>query len=104
MADIAAGDVTYTVTQMTRVPKQKRNIVKLVFGNGSLTYPSGGIPLTLGKLGLVNSLQSVIVFDTVTFVSWRLDRDDVKLRGWDGDSEISGAVTAETLFAEVVGY
>ncbi len=104
MADIARGDVTYTMMKATRVPKQKRNIVKLVFGDGALTYPSGGIPLTLGKLGLVNELSSLIVFDTVTFVSWRLDRDDLKLRGFDGDSEISGAVTAETLICEAIGY
>ncbi len=104
MSDIAAGDVTYTTLKLVRGAKQKRNIVKLVFGNGSLTYPSAGIPLTLGKLGLTNELSALLVTDTVTFVSWRLDRDDKTLRGFDGDSEISGAVTAETLICEVVGY
>ncbi len=96
--------MTYTVVRMNRLPKQKTNVVKLVFGNGSLTYPTGGIVLNLGKLGLTNSLLSLTVFDTVTFVSWRLDSDDKTLRGFDGDSEISGAVTAETLYCTVVGY
>ncbi len=104
MADILVDDVTYTMLKLNRGMKQKRNIVKLVFGNGALTYPSAGIVLNLGKLGLTNELSALLVTDTVTFVSWRLDRDDKTLRGFDGDSEISGAVTAETLICEVVGY
>ncbi len=104
MADILVGDVTYTTLKLARGSKQKRNIVKLVFGNGSKTYPSTGIVLDLGKMGLTNELSALLPIETVTFVSWRLDRDDKTLRGFDGDSEISGAVTAETLICEVVGY
>ncbi len=63
MADIAAGDVTYTMIK-ARVDDSsfKKNVMTVAFGNSSLTYPSGGIPLTSGKMGVPNTVLELEVF------------------------------------------
>ena len=56
MADIAATDVTYTEVAGARrlqgFPPRIYNRVSLAFGNNTLTYPTGGIPITTSKLGM----------------------------------------------------
>jgi hypothetical protein len=60
MADIAAGDLTYTITKQRRdASSNSVNNLTVAFGDGALTYPSGGIPLTSGKLGCPNSIISL---------------------------------------------
>lgn len=67
MADIAASDVTYTlVNARTMGDSRKLNRVRLAFGNGTLTYPAGGIPVTIGKLGCPTVVESMIVVDKGT--------------------------------------
>lgn len=67
MADIAASDVTYTLqgktARSTAADPSYRAIFKIDFGNGSLTYPTGGIPLTKAKLGCPNKLESFEISD-----------------------------------------
>lgn len=61
MANIAAGDVTYTILTKSRDAKGKRvNIVKIQFGDGALTYPAGGIPITKAKLGLPTNIDALL--------------------------------------------
>lgn len=67
MADVAASDVAYTLQEGTQAaspsdPKYKA-VFKLVFGDGALTYPSGGVPLTKGKLGCPASIVSFKILD-----------------------------------------
>lgn len=67
MADLAAGDVTYTIIQNRTLGNSKKSmVVKLVFGDGALTYPANGIPLTKGKLGCPVVVESLVVFDQST--------------------------------------
>ncbi len=67
MADIAVGDVTYTVGQQSLLEDSRRmNRVTLAFGDSALTYPAGGIPLSLAKLGVPTSLDSFKVVDKGT--------------------------------------
>ena len=67
MADIAAGDVTYTLmNQRTLGDSRKLNRVKLDFGNATLTYPASGIPITIGKLGCPTVVESLVVVDKGT--------------------------------------
>ena len=48
MANIAAGDVTYTVLNQRKMSDSRNlNRIRLAFGNSSLEYPAGGIPLTI---------------------------------------------------------
>lgn len=60
MADIAAGDVTYTVqSQEIGEGGYKKLVLSVVFGDGALTYPAGGVPLTAGKMGCPNQIRSL---------------------------------------------
>lgn len=64
MADIAAADVTYTMLKhRTLGNSRKHNLVRLAFGNGSLTYPANGIPISKGKLGCPTTIESMVVVD-----------------------------------------
>lgn len=81
MANIAAGDVTYTLLrQRTTADSRKANLVRLAFGDGALTYPAGGIPITIGKLGCPVEVQSLVVVDKSTSgYSFSYDRTNSKL-------------------------
>lgn len=67
MADIASGNVTYTevagAKRLQGMPPRFTNLVTLAFGNNTLTYPTGGIPLLKASLGCANSLDELEVLD-----------------------------------------
>lgn len=66
MADIAAGNVTYTegtgsvANRLVGSPPHYSNIVVVAFGNNTLTYPTGGVPLTAAKLGMPSGVVEAI--------------------------------------------
>lgn len=63
MAAISA--VTYTILKTKKLEDGRLIIdAKLTFGDGSSTYPSGGIPFVLGKLGLRTYISSLEINDT----------------------------------------
>lgn len=67
MADIAAGDVTYTIVKKRiGAGGYRNNLVRLAFGDGALTYPANGIPITKAKLGCPVDVQSMVVVDQGT--------------------------------------
>lgn len=67
MADIAAGDVTYTILNLRKTGDSRTaNRVRLAFGNATLTVPAGGIPLTKGKMGCPTVIESLVVVDQGT--------------------------------------
>lgn len=67
MANISAGGVAYTMKNLRRLGNSKvSNRVQLVFGDGVLTYPAGGVPLTKGKLGCPNTIESLVVVEQGT--------------------------------------
>lgn len=67
MADIAAANVTYTILNSRTLGDSRRfNRVRLAFGDGALTYPANGIPLTKGKMGCPTVVESLIVVDQGT--------------------------------------
>lgn len=115
MADIAASDVTYTVQkQRQNASSQKSNKVRLQFGDASLTVPSGGIPLTIGKLGCPTAVESLIVVDKGTSgYVFSFDRANSKLIVQFADYDAiadgaliayTGAIAAQSLEVEVIGY
>lgn len=61
MADIAAGDLVYTDQKQGELTgsSKVKTVFSVAFGDGTDTYPSGGIPLTKGKLGLPNVIETV---------------------------------------------
>lgn len=81
MTDIASTDVTYAITQSTNASDMRtRRLVTLTFGNGSLTYPAGGILLLKAKLGLPNSVETFNIYDKGTSgYNFSFDKTNMKL-------------------------
>lgn len=81
MAALAESDVTLTVLEHTKVNKRRIMFCKMVFGDGSKTYPSGGLALSKGFFGMVRQIDSVAVnAPSTTGIQWFWDRDAEKLR------------------------
>lgn len=116
MANIAAANVTYTVKNLRRLGNSKVfNLVSLAFGNGSLTYGVGGIPLTIGNLGCPNALENLQVVSNYSTASGYVmfyDPNTTKLKLFKGGNgngaaliEASGDVpSAQTIDVQVVGW
>lgn len=90
MADIAAGDVTYTLVKQRKEDSGNKVInLTVAFGNGTLTYPSGGIPLTAAKMGCPNQIISCMLNSPASsngFV-YKYDLTNNKLRIYQGDND-----------------
>lgn len=124
MADIAATDVTYTEeagSARFNTSMRREAVFSIAFGNATLTYPSGGIPLTKGKMGCPTQIDDLIIEDASAAdgVVYKWDRTNNKIRAYrigalDGNAaaaqnltEFVAATTAPaatTLKARVVGY
>jgi hypothetical protein len=67
MADIAASDITVTLVKQRKLADSRNsNLVRLAFGDGALTYPAGGIPISKGKLGCPTVIESMVIVDKGT--------------------------------------
>lgn len=94
MADLAAGNVTYTPVGKTEIGKQSRqSVFDLAFGDGSLTYPVGGVPLTLTNLGLKRNIESLVIADQVSGdgLLYKWDRANNKIRIYFPTQQTGGA-------------
>ena len=119
MADIAAGDVVYTLNKKRKEDSSLKVFdMTVAFGDGALTYPSGGIPLTAAKMGCPNSIVSLSMVSPASsngFV-YKYDLANNKIRIYQGDNDnaadaplielVAATATpaAATLTVEVVGY
>lgn len=81
MSNIASTDITVTVEKLTKLESsEKCNYLTLAFGNGALTYPAGGIPVSLGQLGMTAFVRSLMVFDNgISAYEWSYDKTNKKL-------------------------
>lgn len=81
MANIAATDITVTLlNQRKGEDGRRKNNVKLVFGDGVLEYPAGGVPISKAKLGCPNVIESLVVYDSATSgYKWSYDAANEKL-------------------------
>jgi len=64
MSALAAANVTVAIVEKDATPgkPQRRVIADLTFGNGALTYPSGGVPMpTIAQFGFSKVLNLVNV-------------------------------------------
>lgn len=83
MADIASSNVTYTLQKKVIGESSYREFMwKVQFGNSSLTYPAGGIPLTKASLGCPNHILSVNMYDAndASGYVYKYDSENNKLR------------------------
>lgn len=86
MAQIAAANVTYSMVEGTRIsnPADPRfsAIFNVSFGNGTLEYTNGGIPLTKGKLGCPAVIRELYVLNQGTsgyVARWNQTADTIQL-------------------------
>lgn len=120
MTDLASSDITVTVLERgTPSGKKRRNRVQISFGNGTLTYPSGGVPLpTYASFGMGRNLDFISLTDQndASGILWKYDQSNNKLRGYEFDYTAAAegsaieldagvdAPAAQTMFAEAVGW
>lgn len=116
MADLAAGDVTYTLLNQRKLSDSRNmNRVRLAFGDGALTVPAGGVPLSIGKMGCPVVVESLKVVDQGTSgYVFNYDQSEKKLviLHADYDAVADGAliqastvaIAAQTIEVEVIGY
>jgi hypothetical protein len=97
--NIAASNITTTVLNRRRNNGRSYFNMELQFGNGTLTYPAGGIPITAATVGLTTQVDSVNIYDPgLTGYVWNYDQTNKKLRGfqsrisdWVADTGIAPA-------------
>src|SRR6266566_2328281 len=90
MADLVAADVTYTEAgypfrQLQEPLGRFSNKVTVTFGDGSKTYPAGGIPLVGNSLGMpVGIVESIAIQDQTVGdrLDWYWDATTGKLRAY----------------------
>ena len=116
MADLAAADLTYAAQapangELTHGGKMRR-IFKVTTAAGE--YPTGGLPLTNGKLGCPTSLESLVVLegsaaDAFQYI-WDKSANKIKVLVDDGTTGIPAEHANATftspneLIIEVIGY
>jgi len=87
MADLESTDVTVTVGENYIQDKKKIVNVTVAFGDGSLTYPSGGVPMpSFLSFGLGRSLDHLRLVDPANANGYlyKWDRTNKKLRIYQG--------------------
>ena len=99
MTDIAAANVSYSLSlrdSCVAGRHGKLHLVQVSVGDASLTYPSGGIPLTKGNLGCPNKIHSLRVIESnVSGFQFEYDKSTEKLRILT-ESITTGATAAST--------
>lgn len=119
MADIAASDVTYSILNKEKQESGMNELnMTVAFGDGVLTYPAGGVPLTKGMMGCPNEIRTVNLFSPASangFV-YKFDQANNKIRIYQGDNDAgadgplvelaggSATPAAATLYAQVIGW
>jgi len=114
MVALTAADVAVTQMDIGRkvtLSKKKYYRVKLVFGDGALTYPALGIPMPpMGKYGFVRFLDGLTDIEKASddkFI-YKYDTANNKLRIWVPDTgvELGGVAVAanRTIYAVAIGW
>ena len=122
MADFASTDVTVTVNQQKKVngsPTRRNNQCTIAFGDGALTYATGGVPMPAGgSFGMPNKIvDSMIVQETAGGAGYvaEYDATNNKMYLWMGDYNNAAdgpliqvangtAIAAMSLECTVIGY
>lgn len=104
MSALVAADVSYTVLGrggQVNDSGSRVNDLKLVFGDGSKTYPAGGIPLSnLSKFGFPNVVDSLLIQDMASSDGYlyKYDKVNNKLRIYRAaGSTPAGTISQATL-------
>ena len=122
MPDIASSDVTVTILEtLGKLPRGIRRRVSIAYGNGTLTYPTGGVPMPAASaFGFAVAMQpmNIIDDDDAQGIFHKYDAANNKVRHWFPTQQTGGAgnragveytggttaVPATTIYAFVEGY
>lgn len=85
MADISSSDVSVSVDMRTGgviLDKSKQYAANISFGDGALTYPSGGIPLLPSMFGFRQEIASLAFSDASSGdgLIYKFDKSNAKIR------------------------
>jgi|SRR5712672_38135 len=117
MVALTAANVTVTVEKRVIESQRKRNRVKVVFGDGALTYPTGGVPMPVkGIFGMVRELEALSFYDPASangFV-YKYDRTNNKMLIYVeqavgtntplAEASVALAPASTTLVVEAIGW
>ncbi len=110
MPSISSSDVVVATTAMNlnfNIGVKNMSIVDITFGDGSLTYPTGGIPLpAFSNFGFRNAIDFFASEGTPdNGYCFRYDRDNHKLLIYSGGTEAADTVTPaeQTVRSLIVG-
>lgn len=109
MSALVAGSVTYTIQGRGILKEEsgfKMASIKIAFGNSTLTYPTGGVPLSgLTSWGFPNLLDSLVFNDSANangFV-YKWDRTNNKLLIYNSRGATpAGTVAAPTFTGDAL--
>lgn len=113
MPALTAANVAVTKLDTARgciTSKRKRNRVKLVFGDGALTYPAGGVPMpSAGAFGFVRLLDGIVQIQSAPddTLSYKYDAVNNTIRIWvtnTGAELAAPPASNRTLFVEAIGW
>lgn len=111
MPAIAATDVSYSALKVKKLEDGRKLVQATIsFGDGVLTYPAGGIPLTGAKLACPVSTDSLLYDDAANgnTNAFKHDLANNKIRIYVETAgtyaEMSGAVPALVVKAVAIGY
>lgn len=91
MADLTASDVTYTTIRRDNVNGMKLWHGQIAYGNGALTYPTGGVPSAKEKYGFVKAILSWSVIESnANGLVYEYDISAQKIRTLEGDYANAG--------------
>jgi hypothetical protein len=94
MPALTAASWTTTVRSRRIFPHRKRNAVTLVVGNGTDTYPAGGIPMPVFQsFGFARFLETLDFLDNSSADGFLYKYDEVnnKIRIYQGDNTNAAA-------------
>lgn len=115
MADLASTDVTVTLAagapHNPRIENGKKKcLVSIAFGDSTLTYPSGGVPMpAYTSFGMVRNLETLVSIDQGSDNAFtvKYDHANQKVRLFEGGNELVAATDAPpamTIVAEASGW
>lgn len=111
MADIS-GFVYVVGTRRKMEDGRFIQSARITAGNGSLTYPANGIPLSAGKLGLpYGHISTLVVTDgnangSADGIQYKWDSVNSTIRAYQDHTELSSGSATPTIniVVEVKGY
>lgn len=99
MAAFASSDVTVTITTRGIVGRKKQIMGTIAFGNGALTYASGGVPLpAISAFGMSRNIDELNVWGITSIANdylVRYNKADHKLLMYEEESTAAGGPPPE---------